>query len=67
MLTKYAAVALLAAAVHGKPLLAEEGKLVTRQGPGSYSPVTGATGRFFPRLEIRDLEQTGKLGQSQSH
>ncbi|PVH98840.1 Di-copper centre-containing protein [Periconia macrospinosa] len=61
MLSKYAAAALLATSVNGKPLLAADGKLVARQGPGSYYPVTGATGGVFPRLEIRDLEQTGEM------
>lgn len=60
MLGKYSAVGLLATAVLGKPFPAEEGQLMSRQGPGSYYPVTGATGGVFPRLEIRDLEKTGK-------
>ncbi|CAI6332791.1 unnamed protein product [Periconia digitata] len=62
MLTKYAATALLATAVYGKPLLTtEEGQLMPRQGPGSYYPITGATGGVFPRLEIRELEKTGEM------
>jgi len=60
MLGKYAiVVALLSTAAHGSPRLAGEDTLEARQGPGSYYPVTGATGGVYPRLEIRDLEKTG--------
>ena len=59
-LTHITAASLLAASSYGSPISsAEDGKLVTRQGPGSYYAVTGATGGVFPRLEIRELEKAG--------
>lgn len=60
MLSKYAATAvLLSAAANASPLFSNDGSLVTRQGPGSYYAITGATGGVYPRLEIRDLEKSG--------
>jgi tyrosinase len=32
-----------------------------RQTPGSYYPITGPSGGVHPRLEIRQLQQTGEM------
>ena len=56
----FVAASLLPAASYGSPLFSNEySRLVTRQEPGSYYPITGATGGVFPRLEIRELERAG--------
>lgn len=54
--------ALLLTVTNASPLLASDDSLVGRQSAGSYYPITGATGGVYPRLEIRDLEKTGKAG-----
>jgi tyrosinase len=58
--TQFAAASLLATVSCCSPLFSEEkGPLVTRQAPGSYYSITGATGGVFPRFEIRELERAG--------
>ncbi|KAF2690201.1 Di-copper centre-containing protein [Lentithecium fluviatile CBS 122367] len=58
--THIAAVSLLAVTSYGSPLFtSDDSRLVTRQVPGSYYAVTGATGGVFPRLEIRELQKKG--------
>jgi len=57
---RFATALLLAARSRGSPIFSnDEGQLVTRQGPGSYYAITGATGGVFPRMEIRELENAG--------
>jgi tyrosinase len=56
------ATALLASTTYGSPYQSANNKLLlARQGPGSFYPITGPTGGVHPRLEIRDLEQTGDM------
>ena len=63
---KSTAIAAIAAVIvstaYTSPLQAPDGKLLlARQGPGSFYPITGPTGGVQPRLEIRELEQTGEM------
>jgi tyrosinase len=62
-LTALAAASLLASACDASPLHPFTSEVVKRQepGPGSYYPITGATGGVHPRLEIRELEKTGQM------
>lgn len=53
------AIALLASTTNGSPF--QPANILARQGPGSFYPITGPTGGVQPRLEIRDLEQTGEM------
>lgn len=56
----FVAPSLLTAVSLGSPVLAHDNNhVVTRQKPGSYYAITGATGGVFPRLEIRELERAG--------
>jgi tyrosinase len=58
--TQIATASLLVARSFASPISTkDDGQLVTRQGPGSYYAITGATGGVFPRLEIRELEKAG--------
>jgi len=52
-----AAASLLSTLSYASPLMTFH----ERQAPGSYYPITGPTGGVQPRLEIRQLQQTGEM------
>lgn len=54
---RIASTSLLASFCHGSPLMSFQ----ARQAPGSYYPITGPSGGIHPRLEIRQLQQTGEM------
>jgi tyrosinase len=56
-LRQIAAATLLSTLSHASPLMTFH----ERQAPGSYYAITGATGGVQPRLEIRQLQQTGEM------
>jgi tyrosinase len=56
------AASLLAKFTHGSPLQPFDSMVMqTRQAPGSYYPITVATGGVHPRMELRELEKTGEM------
>jgi tyrosinase len=56
----FTAASLLSSVACASPVFIEGNqRIALRQVPGSYYPVTGATGGVFPRLEIRELERAG--------
>ena len=52
-----AAASTLASLGHGSPFPS----FAERQAPGSYYPITGATGGVHPRLEIRELQKNAEM------
>ncbi|ORX94962.1 hypothetical protein BCR34DRAFT_525763 [Clohesyomyces aquaticus] len=62
-ITHLTAASLLSSLGHASPLsqMSRFLEIETRQSPGSYFAITGATGGVYPRLEIRELEKTGEM------